>query len=122
MKKLAAIFTVLFLCFACDKDELPEVETLDVIAIDGLTVELGGIVHSEGGTGGQVHRRGIVWNAGSARPTVDKHDGMSTSGVGAGDFSVVIIVPSAGEYSFRAFATNQRGTVYGSRKTFTAVE
>ncbi len=119
MKKLIIFCAALLFSFGCNGEgDLPEVET-SAVSVQGNTVTSGGIVHSEGATGGQVHRRGVVWlEDGTRRPTIDRNIGRTSDGVGPGEFTSTFEVDESGTYQLRAYATNQRGTTYGAVEKF----
>ena len=102
----------------------PTVTTSDAVSVIQSSATLGGDVTAEGGSA--VTERGVVYSAtatnndpeiGGAGVTQD------ANATGTGEFSEVISGLSANTgYSFRAYAMNSSGTVYGMVKTFLTPE
>ncbi|MFD2567877.1 MBG domain-containing protein [Pseudotenacibaculum haliotis] len=102
---------------------VPTVTTTDVASIAQLSADFGGNVTDGGGS--TVTDRGIVYSITSANNNpeiggtgVTKDD--NGAGTGAFNESITGLLPNT-QYSYRAYATNNSGTVYGSVKTFTTL-
>ncbi len=102
---------------------VPTVTTTDVASIAQLSADFGGNVTDGGGS--TVTDRGIVYSITSANNNpeiggtgVTKDD--NGTGTGAFNESITGLSPNT-QYSYRAYATNNSGTVYGSVKTFTTL-
>lgn len=94
--------------------DLPEVTTAPVTDITQTTAKCGGEVTSDGGT--TVTERGICWST-SHNPTTNDH--KIPSGQGTGSFTANITGLSAHTtYYVRAYATNSKGTAYGTEVSF----
>ena len=93
---------------------LPTVTTSDVTDITTNSATCGGNVISDGN--GTVTARGICWSI-SQNPTIE--DNKTNDGSGTGSFASQIpdLVPNT-QYYVRAYATNEKGTVYGELKSF----
>ncbi|WP_109831768.1 Ig-like domain-containing protein [Reichenbachiella versicolor] len=100
---------------------IPTITTSDANSVEQSSATLGGNVSDEGGS--SVTDRGIIYSvtATNNTPEIDGNGVTKVAnGTGEGEFSASITELSANtEYSFRAFATNSSGTVYGEVKTFT---
>jgi len=96
--------------------ELPTVTTADVTDITHESAVSGGDVTDDGGL--EVTARGVVWGLFDS-PTLEKNEGMTDEGSGAGEFSSSIegLVEET-TYYVRAYATNSEGTSYGDAKSF----
>ena len=93
---------------------LPTVTTSDVTDITSNSATCGGNVTSDGN--GTVTARGICWSI-SQNPTIE--DDKTNDGGGTGSFAsqILNLVPNT-QYYVRAYATNEKGTVYGELKSF----
>ena len=93
---------------------LPTVITNIVTNITSNSATCGGNVTSDGN--GTVIARGICWSV-SPNPTIE--DNKTNDGSGTGSFASQIpdLVPNT-QYYVRAYATNEKGTVYGEVKSF----
>ncbi len=96
---------------------LPEVITAIPEDITANTAILGGNVTSTGNDG-YITARGICWNS-EGNPTLQNCMGFTNNGRKIGKFSekVAGFTPN-GSYYVAAYATNQKGTVYGEVKKF----
>ena len=95
--------------------EPPTVTTNNVTGITETTAVCGGNVTADGGA--TVTARGVCWST-SQNPTIS--DSHTTDGSGTGSYTSNITGLNAGTtYYVRAYATNSKGTSYGSRKSFT---
>lgn len=95
----------------------PTVTTASVSGVTLSTAECGGEVVSDGND--PVTARGVCWSL-SADPTVA--DSHTTDGSGEGSFTSSLTGLSNNQtYHVRAYATNSRGTSYGSENTFETV-
>lgn len=95
--------------------EPPTVSTLPAYDILLTQATCAGDILNDGGA--LVLAKGICWSL-SANPTIA--DQTSTGGYGPGSFACLVkdLVPGS-TYHVRAFATNSKGTSYGSDLTFT---
>ena len=92
----------------------PEITTIDISNITGISADSGGNVTSEGG--GQVSIKGVCYNK-TGTPTIDND--CTNDGLGYGSFiSEIEGLRGGTTYYVRAYATNERGTSYGEEKTF----
>ncbi|MDY0143384.1 MAG: FISUMP domain-containing protein [Bacteroidales bacterium] len=116
-----------FLVFAssCKKDDddngngnnagIPVLSTTEVTDITQTTAKSGGNITSVGGN--TVTARGVCWSTGQT-PTIS--DNKTTDGTGAGTFvSNISGLTANTTYYARAYATNSKGTAYGSSMSFT---
>jgi len=116
-----------FLVFAssCKKDDddngngnnagIPVISTAEVTDITQTTAKCGGNITSDGGN--TVTARGVCWSTGQT-PTIS--DNKTTDGTGAGTFvSNISGLTANTTYYARAYATNSKGTAYGSSMSFT---
>lgn len=97
--------------------------TSEAASIETSLATLGGNITDEGGS--SVTERGVVYSvkATNADPKIGG-DGVTKddNGTGTGEFSESISgLTENTEYSFRAYAINSSGTVYGEVKTFTTL-
>lgn len=114
-----------FLVTNCTKDDdvtkdatLPVLTTTEVIAVTQTTATSGGVITSDGGA--TVTERGVCWST-SQSPTIA--DNKTTDGSGTGSFTSAITELIANTtYYVRAYATNSKGTGYGSVMSFTTPE
>ena len=96
------------------KAGLPVLTTAEVKTITQTTAICGGNVTSDSGS--TVTARGVCWSTGHI-PTVS--DTKTTNGSGTGSFTSNIIGLTPGTtYYVRAYATNSKGTGYGSAMSF----
>ena len=99
------------------ESDLPAITTSSVSLITGTTATSGGIVTSDGGA--TVTARGVCWST-SENPTIA--DNNTTNGSGTGAFTSSITGLTTGTtYYVRAYATNSRGTSYGSQISFNTI-
>ena len=95
--------------------EPPTVTTNNVTGITETTAVCGGNVTADGGA--TVTARGVCWST-SQNPTIS--DSHTTDGSGTGSYTSNMTGLNAGTtYYVRAYATNEKGTVYGEEKMFT---
>ncbi|MEC7264303.1 MAG: hypothetical protein VXW38_11225 [Bacteroidota bacterium] len=124
-RKITLSIFVLFALFSCSSDsggeepaivvELPTVNSVSAISITDTSAVVGGNVTDNGG--GTVSARGVAWGV-SSNPTVAGT--KTTNGTGTGEFSASLSgLQKNTQYYFRAYATNSKGTAYGSEMTFT---
>ncbi|MEK7719983.1 MAG: fibrobacter succinogenes major paralogous domain-containing protein [Bacteroidota bacterium] len=106
------------LCMAgsCDSCmEEPTVSTAVISAVTPTSAVSGGDVTSDGGA--TVTERGVCWNT-TTSPTIANN--KSSDGTGTGVFTSNLSNLSPGiTYYVKAYATNSKGTGYGSEFTFT---
>ncbi len=97
--------------------DLPTVTTTAVTAITKVSAVSGGNVTYDGG--GTISARGLCWSM-NASPTVT--DNVIAGGTGTGAFvSNLTGLALYTTYHVRAYATNSKGTVYGSDIQFTTL-
>lgn len=105
----------------CTKDDdftIPLVETNEVTEITPTTATSGGTISSDGGA--TVTERGVCWSE-NQNPTIA--DNKTTDGSGAGSFTSAISGLTANTtYYVRAYASNSKGTGYGSEISFKTLE
>lgn len=116
---LLAIFLV-FLVTSCEvekEENKPVVATVDVTEIKSKEALCSGLIISDGGYA--ITACGVCWST-EQNPTID--DNTTTDSTGAGSFSSKItgLQPKA-NYYVRAYATNSKGTGYGSTVSFTTL-
>jgi len=94
---------------------IPVLTTTSVTDVTQTTAKSGGNITSDGGS--TVTARGVCWSTGT-NPTVS--DNKTTDGTGAGNFvSNISGLTANTTYYLRAYATNSKGTGYGSAMSFT---
>jgi len=93
---------------------VPKVTTSAVTSITDSSAVSGGVVTSSGGL--TVTARGVCWNT-SGNPTIA--DDKTSNGTGIGTFTSLMqnLLPNT-TYYIRAYATNSKGTGYGSQRSF----
>jgi len=92
----------------------PEVSTFAVYSITYKTAASGGEVTNDGGA--QITSRGICWSTNN-NPTIN--DYKTSNGAGTGNFtSELVNLSPENKYYVRAYATNSKGTAYGSELSF----
>jgi uncharacterized protein (TIGR02145 family) len=90
------------------------IATSTVSNITQTTASCGGNITSDGG--GSITARGVCWSK-STDPTIS--DSKTTDGTGKGTFTSSITGLTTGTtYYVRAYATNSKGTSYGTSKSF----
>ncbi len=93
---------------------LPAVTTDDITSISYYTAVSGGSITDDGGC--PITEKGICWSY-NPNPTIN--NSKTTEGAGSGSFISNITGLNANRtYYVRAYATNSKGTVYGSEKVF----
>lgn len=109
----------LFLVTNCTKEAtIPLITTNEVTEITQTTATSGGNVTSEGGA--TVTARGVCWST-NQNPTID--DSKTIDSTVMGSFTSTIKSLTANTtYYVRAYATNSKGTGYGSAMSFTTQE
>ncbi len=103
----------------CNKDDssIPMITTTVVSGITPTKATTGGNITSDGGSA--VTARGVCWSTG-ANPTIA--DNKSTSGAGTDAFTIKLSgLTSATAYNVRAYATNDKGTGYGTSEPMTTL-
>lgn len=88
--------------------------TLEVTQVSTTTAMSGGVITFDGGS--TITERGVCWSTGLT-PTIA--DNKTSNGTGAGTFisSIGGLTPGT-QYYLRAYATNAKGTGYGSTMSF----
>jgi uncharacterized protein (TIGR02145 family) len=119
-----AFLPVLLLFFGCEPESeppppltTPNVSTSSIRSLTFKSASGGGDITSDGGA--QVNSRGICWST-SNNPTIN--DEKTTNGSGTGSFASYLtnLSPDT-KYYVRAYATNSKGTAYGSVVSFTTL-
>ena len=100
------------------ESSVPSVQTIGVADITPESALLSGLVLSDNGA--SITERGFVWIQGDGTPTVDSHKLTATGTTGEFTSSLTGLEPNK-KYSFRAYATNSKGTAYGEIMTFSTV-
>ena len=97
----------------------PSVKTVNFSDVTSTSAILYGAVVSDNGS--QVTERGFVWLQGDSTPTVETSHKLRADG-DMGEYSAELtgLDPNK-KYSFRAYATNSKGTAYGELMMFTTV-
>lgn len=111
-----ALLSTLFLT-SCEEEEIiiPNVNTFVLTEITDKTATCGGDVFLDGGAA--VIARGVCW---STHQTPSIADNKTMDGTGLGTFtSLLSNLTSNTCYYVRAYATNSKGTAYGSVQSFT---
>jgi len=119
---LLIVGVLLVFASSCNKDDdndngsnIPVLSTSAVTDITQTTAISGGNITSDGGA--TVTARGVCWSTGQT-PTLS--DNKTTDGTGAGTFvSNISGLTANSTYYARAYATNNKGTAYGSTMSFT---
>jgi uncharacterized protein (TIGR02145 family) len=98
-----------------DSTKVPVVTTSEVTNITNTGATCGGNITNDNGN--TIIARGVCWSTGNT-PTVS--DNKTSDGQGAGSFTSLITGLNANTtYFIRAYATNSKGTGYGSAVTST---
>ena len=131
MKKIILTLTAIILFFAgCKKDDVFEggeigykftVTTKDVTDITYNSAKCEGAVELIASNAEMaVTACGVCWST-SENPTIN--DNRTTDSIGAGTFisNITNLTPTT-TYYVRAYATNEKGTIYGEQKTFTTLK
>jgi len=125
MKKITSIVfagaLVLFVLInsSCQKEGQPRLKTLPVSEILPTTAISGGEISDDGGS--DITAKGVVWSTHS-NPTIENHLGITTEGIGKGNFkSQLTDLSPKTQYYVRAYATNSAGTAYGNTVDFRTI-
>ncbi len=94
----------------------PTVTTASVTGVTTTAASCGGEVTDNGGS--SVTLRGVCWST-SQNPTIEDTKTEDGSGTGSFTSSITGLTPGT-TYYVRAYATNSKGTSYGTEMTFTA--
>jgi uncharacterized protein (TIGR02145 family) len=98
---------------------LPVLSTTSSSSIANTSATSGGTITDDGGS--YVISRGVVWST-SALPTIALST-KTVNGAGAGNFTSSLTgLTQATTYYVRAYATNEKGTSYGTQISFTTTE
>lgn len=115
------ILSSVFLVTNCTKDEvvtIPVLTTNEVTEVTQTSVISGGVISSDGGA--PITERGVCWSTNDT-PTID--DNKTTDSTEVDNFTSNITELTANTtYYIRAYATNNKGTGYGSVISFTTLE
>ena len=118
-----ALFSVFPINCTTDDDvvnevNIPVVSTNEITEVTQTTANSGGSITSDGGA--TVTERGVCWSTNQSPTVVDN---KTTDGNGAGSFTSAITgLTTNTTYYVRAYATNNKGTGYGSAMSFTTLE
>ena len=97
---------------------IPQVTTTAVVNITATTATAGGTIVSDGGS--TVTASGVCWSKSNPSPTI-ADDTIKTS-TATGDFTGILKnLSSVTAYYVRAYATNSKGTGYGTTVSFTSL-
>ena len=97
--------------------EQPSVTTNIVSNITGNSALCGGNITSDGGA--SVTARGVCWST-SQNPTISDNKTIDGNGIGNFTSNITGLLGST-TYYVRAYATNSRGTSYGTQYSFTTI-
>ncbi|MDD3078478.1 MAG: FISUMP domain-containing protein [Paludibacter sp.] len=113
----------IFLLTACnssdDSDFVPVLSTTDATTVTETTAETGGTISSNGGYA--ITTYGVCWSSSTSSPTIA--DNTSIVEGKTSSFSCTITGLTGGTiYYIRAYATNAKGTGYGSAIKITTID
>ena len=112
---LTGLMSVMQSCLK--KSSLPILETFPVYEITNTTAVSGGVITDDGGSA--VTARGVCWSI-NVGPTIADSKTSDSTGVGAYTSNMTGLTPDT-VYYVRAYATNGKGTAYGSQQVFATV-
>lgn len=99
---------------------LATIQTADATHLTSNLASSGGTILDDGN--GIFTAVGVCWNT-SGNPTLENNIGFSTDGIEAGSFtSQIKDLDEETTYYVAAYATNQKGTAYGTVKNFTTTK
>jgi len=114
---ITTLGALLLLATSCKEDKVvvPTLSTTVVTDITETTANSGGDITSDGGA--PITARGVCWST-NQFPTIS--DNKTEDSIGVGKFSSTLsdLLPNT-TYYVRAYATNSKGTGYGSAVSFT---
>jgi len=103
-----------------NKKELPTISTTSISEITTNSAISGGEVTNDGNL--SVTSRGVCWNT-TENPTLQDNLGYTNDSGDMGNFTSSITgLNDNTTYYVTAYATNEKGTAYGSNKNFTTLE
>lgn len=103
--------------FTTKVESIPNVITTAIASITQTSAISGGTITDDGGS--PITSKGICWSR-SPNPTIDLTT-KTMDGTGTNDYTSSITGLEAGrKYFVRAYATNDKGTVYGNEVSFTS--
>lgn len=120
---------ILLLLIACSKSDndaaevlpqvmLPTIKTLEANDITENSATLGGNISDDGGS--PITERGVCW-ATTNSPTIKNN--FNQNGTGKGSFTTLLKELNENTwYYVRAYATNEKGIIYGDEISFTTLE
>ncbi len=128
-----ALTISIFFMVCCEEDKpstapatsepgMPEVTTLDVTEITGITAICGGNITDEGDT--SITNRGVIWGT-STNLSMENKEGFTEDGTGSGTYTSNITgLEQNTTYYVRAYASNNNGEdySYGEEKEFKTKE
>jgi uncharacterized protein (TIGR02145 family) len=113
--KIIGIILTLFIYSSCKKTPGPPVlSTASVSAITSISAVSGGNVTDDGGV--PVTSRGVCWNT-TDNPLLTDNKTSDSEGAGSFTSNITGLNPNT-NYFVRAYATNSKGTSYGSAVSF----
>lgn len=119
-KAIVFVSLLVAMMSSCEKENSkvildPNVTTIDVSKITDTSAICGGLIVDDGG--GSISAKGICWGT-TTSPTIDVN--KTTEGTDTNSFTSTIpnLQPNT-TYYFRAYASNSKGTAYGTEKSFT---
>lgn len=101
--------------FTTDAATLPVVTTAEAKNVTGETAVGGGTVTDNGGA--PITEQGVCWNT-SGNPSIQDNRTSDETAFGTFQSKIKELLPNT-SYYYRAYATNEAGTAYGTTETFT---
>jgi len=119
MTSLLLVILPVLVMNACSRDagtKIPTITTATTSSITQITAKTGGNILSDGGA--PITARGVCWST-SANPSLELTT-QTFDGTGTGTFASSISgLSSNTTYYVRAYASNDIGTAYGNKESFT---
>ena len=114
MKRLLVFVFIVYVFGSCSKNKPPEINTIPISNITGISANSGGEIISNGGS--EIISKGICWST-TETPTLDDNNSKSNS-VDGNFISTLNDLNYNTTYYVRAYATNDNGTGYGEEISF----
>ena len=114
MKRLLVFVFIVCVFGRCSKNKPPEINTIPISNITGISANSGGEIISNGGS--EIISKGICWST-TETPTLDDNNSKSNS-VDGNFISTLNDLNYNTTYYVRAYATNDNGTGYGEEISF----
>jgi len=112
------IIIIIFTAYSCKKDQVPEVETININSIDMNSAKSGGKILNNGKS--DIIAKGVCWSE-KSNPSIK--DNITVNGSGSESFvSELTNLNPNSTYYVRAYATNDAGTGYGNELKFNTSE